>query len=285
MYVGPLGNPNIRGDQINLQVPPDASGSGEIPIRVCVGSNCSEPVRVAFTMQDIVLRVKEPLYTKMPVWVGVEIPMNVGFKYPLNFCPWDFGGYEFEIRQNGRPYAAISKPQCQSSMGGQLFVSRDPELPLHLIHKFYQPGAYEIRLHGPILNSDGSKVVRMGYSEWTRIAISPASEATRAAWIAKMQQSAGKLSEGDQDERLIVSLLAWPDEAALIALEGFLPPPLFTRHRDGIGGTSSWVGDLSSNLNRCIALNSLAAFPESLVKKVIPPERLSGVLQWKSVCY
>ena len=278
MYVGPLGNTNMRGDQINFQVPDNAPGSGEIPIRVCVGSNCSEPVRVAFTVQDIILRVKERLYTKMPVWVGVEIPMNAGFKYPLNFCPWDFGGYEFEIRQNGHLDAAIAKPPCQSSQGGWLFLSRDPEVPLHLVHNFDEPGTYEIRLHGPILNPEGSKVIRVGYSEWTLISISAEPEPMRAAWLAGMQQSAGNVSQGRQDERLIVSLLAWPDEAALTALDRFLPPLPFT---------SSSPRGLSGNLNvdsRCIALNALAAFPEPLVEKVIPAERLNGMLQWKGIC-
>ncbi len=278
MYVGPLGNPNMRADQINLKVPDDAPKSGTVPIRVCVGSNCSEPVRVAFKAQDIVLRVKEPLYTKMPVWVGVEIPMNVGFEYPFDYCPWDFGGYEFEIRKNGQLSATISTPQCQPSQLGRLFVAREPELPLHLIHKFDEPGTYEIRLHGPILNSDGSKVVRMGYSEWTRVTISAAPEPMRAAWLADMRQRAGTVLQGQQDERLIVSLLAWPDTAALTTLEHLLPSPLFT---------SSSPRIFSGNLNLgkgCTALNALAAFPESLVKKLIPTERLNGLLQWKAFC-
>jgi hypothetical protein len=63
-----------------------------VPIRVCVATACSDPVPVEFTAKDIILRVKEA-FVPMPVWIEVEIPMNVGFAYPFGICPWDFGCY------------------------------------------------------------------------------------------------------------------------------------------------------------------------------------------------
>jgi hypothetical protein len=166
MYAGPIGNPQMQADQINLQVPPDAPESGMVPIRVCVATTCSDPVPVEFTAKDIILRAKEA-FVHMPLWIEVEIPMNVGFAYPLGVCPWDFGGYEFEVRQNGRLLELARKPQCVPRRTMPL-VFRSSKLPLHLVYEFDAPGTYEVRLSGPMLSPDQTTVVHTGRSDWVR---------------------------------------------------------------------------------------------------------------------
>jgi hypothetical protein len=123
----------VSADQINFQVPADAPAEGMVPIQVCAGAICSEPVELEFTAKDILLRVQGQAYVQMPVWIQVEIPMNLGFSYPFSFCPWDFGGYEFEIRRDGRLLAPPSKPECPHTSAARLFVYGTSKLPLHLV--------------------------------------------------------------------------------------------------------------------------------------------------------
>ena len=267
MYVGAFGSKYIKADQINFQVPADSPAEGMVPILVCVGEICSAPVEMEFTSKDILLSLKGEAYVRMPVWIEVEIPMNLRFSYPFSYCPWDFGGYEFEIRRDGRLLATVSKPEC-SKLRPYSPVSGSSQLPLHLVHEFDSPGAYEIRLTGPLLTADLTKVARTGHSDWTSIIVQPHSEEEREVWLREIGEKAIKLSEWQQSGDVVISLLARPDEKALTTLLPFLRP---------IGPAGPQRIMFSGNLNEvmhCIAPNALAAFPDAVLKKVIPAEWL-----------
>jgi len=270
LYAGSMGNPNMRADQINLQVPLDGPQSGSVPVRVCIEQICGDPVLVEFTAQDIILHVHEA-FVHMPLWVDVEIPMNIGFGYPFSVCPWDFDGYTFEIRQSGRLLPLAQKPQCAPSRG-PLYVSHSSKLPLHLVYHFDVPGTYEIRLSGPILSPDQTSVARIGISEWVPINVEPYPEARRIAWLNSMKEKADVSSEWRGSGEVIPSLLAWPDEQALAALLRFLPQPApkkaLTTHID------------ASNFNEvknCIAPAALEIFSDALLSKYISPKRLEEI--------
>jgi hypothetical protein len=194
--------------------------------------------------------------------------MNVGFAYPFGICPWDFGGYEFEVRQNGRLRALAQKPQCVPRRT-MPFVFRSSKLPLHLVYQFDAPGTYEVRLSGPILSPDQTTVVRTGRSDWVPIIVQPYADEKRAAWLKGMQEKAAKPSEWQQSGELIPSLLAWPDEQALIALLLFLPQPVVANSSRPI-----LVNGNPSHVMNCVAPAALAAFPEALLMKYISAKRL-----------
>lgn len=266
MYVGPIGSPYLPADQINFQTPAEAPSDGLVPIEVCVGAICSNAVTVEFTSQDILLRVEGKAYFRMPLWIQVEIPMNVNFSYPFDFCLWDFGGYDFEIRRNGQPLTAASKPECRAhKLSARFFLSGSSRLPLHLIHPLDAPGTYEVRLSGPLLTPDLAKVARIGRSDWIQITVLPHSDADRDEWLHDIGEKAAKIG-GRQPGDLIASLLAWPDERALATLLRFLPPPIPSGWKFGFNGPSLLI--------RCIAPDVLAAFPEAVIRKYVSDARL-----------
>ena len=269
MYVGPIGSPNMIYDQINFQIPADAPAEGIVPIQVCVGSVCSDLVEVEFTAQDIVLRLVGEAHVHMPIWIQVEIPMNLGFSYPHSTCPWDFGGYEFEIRRNGQLLAPKSKPECPHGPMRLVNISTSSKLPLHLVGQFDSPGAYEVRLTGPILAPDMTKVARFGQSDWMLFTVEAYSDEERVAWLREIAENADKPS-GRHSAELIVSLLAWPDEKALATLIRFLPPPPTTPSSRRVSGNFSHV-------MYCLAPKSLAAFPEAVVRILMSTERLKQI--------
>jgi len=273
MYVGPVGNPNVNADQINFQIPAEAPAEGIVPIQVCVEAVCSDPVLMEFTSKDILLRFPGTAYVHMPIWIQVEIPMNPDFDYPFNSCPWDFGGYDFEIRRDGHALSSIPKPECPHRTTGFFNLSRSSKLPLHLFYQFDSPGTYEIRLSGPILTADLTGVARTGYSDWTEITVEAHSEQLRDAWLGGIAKRADKPVEWRQSGDLIPSLLAWPDEKALTTLLRFLPPPPPSRFSGvtccGLGGPNQVM--------HCVAPTALAAFSEASLQKTVPAARLKQV--------
>ncbi len=38
----------------------------------------------------------------MPVWIQVDQPMPYKIYYPYRLLPWNFGGYTFNVRHDGK---------------------------------------------------------------------------------------------------------------------------------------------------------------------------------------
>lgn len=269
MYLGPMGNRNMRADQINFQIPLDGPADGMVPVQVCVGETCSKAIDAEFTDQDIILRFKGPAHVHMPVWIDVEVPMNVRFEYPFSLCPWNFGGYEFEIRRNGQVLSPAPKPACPAKSQWPFSnFRREPRLPLHLAHQFDKRGSYEVRLSGPILSPDLKTVARVAHSDWIRVEVEDFSDSDRASWLLGVNQHPNPRPDGASAISTIVSLLAWPDDAALEELLKFLP---LSTEIPGVGMPGHiWKppGNLSYIVARsCLVRNALSAFPGRLLEK------------------
>ena len=287
MYAGPIGNRMMNADQVNFQVPANVEAEGEASIQVCAGAACSDPLGVPFTNKDILLRVSERAYVHMPLWVEFTIPFNNNFEYPASPCPWDFGGFRIEVRKDGHDLPSSAMPACAETRSSYSAISLAKggalRLPAHLFHVFQTPGEYEIRMSGPLLKPDLSGVSRTGYSDWLPVTVEPRSEAERQAWLDSI---AAATSSGNMERReteFIVSLLALADEKALKALMGFLPP---TPPPDPVPARRIVKGNLRMNWPRdCLAPAALAAFPEGLLKQVIPPARLVKLRETPGYCF
>jgi hypothetical protein len=289
MYAGAAGNRIMGADQINFQVPSDLDAEGETPIQVCVANTCSEAVNVPFTRKDILLRVQGKAYVHMPLWVEFTIPFNDNFSYPVSACPWNFGGFQIEVRQGGQLLPSSPAPRCPDAdrVGGFsamiLPKGASHRLPAHLYHSFDTPGRYEVRMSGPLFSPDLSNESRTGYSDWIPVTVQPFSDAARQAWLAAMTSSAPSGNTPLHETELVVSLLAQPDEKALRALLNLVPspPPPRTEPR-----SRTFRGALRMNwAEDCLARNALAAFPDSLLKKVVPPARLVNLRDRPGYCY
>jgi hypothetical protein len=225
MYLGSMGNQYIKADQINFQIPLDGPTEGRAPLRVCVNGQCSSPVHVEFTSKDILLTLHGKARARLPIWIAVEIPMNPHFSYPFGLCPWNFGGYEVNVRKDGVLLPGTEAPRCAHESKQKPPLLGSARIPLHLVHRFDSPGAYEIRVRGPILTPDLSKVARVGTSEWHRIEVEATTEDERKSWLREMAEKATDPSKSwRQSGDLTASLLAWPDEQVLATLVRLLPP-------------------------------------------------------------
>lgn len=287
MYVGPYGIAT-GSDQINFQVPEGIGTEGEAPVQVCVRNLCSEPLPVPFTNKDILLKLEAKAYVHMPLWVEFTIPLNSAFGYPARACPWDVGGFQIEVRQDGHILPSRPMPKCKelSPLIGWSAISvrsrASHRLPVHLYQNFHNPGEYEIRMVGPLLTPDLSKVSRTGYSDWIHITVEPFSDTKRQAWLDTVARMVPVGNAQVPESELILSLLAQPDEKALKALLNFLPsePSADNAPASRIRYGShhmSWTRD-------CLAPSALAAFPEALLKKVIPPARLAKLRTIPAYC-
>ncbi|MDQ6665412.1 MAG: hypothetical protein M3Z23_13590 [Acidobacteriota bacterium] len=159
--------------QINLKIPADAPDEGAAPIQVCVREVCSPRVEVRFSTRKAYIRVQGEAYVHMPVWIEADQPASYDIYYPYLPLPWAFGGYRFEVRRNGRLL-----PQTNPTQFGWTGVTVAPRdsprsrLPLHLLYRFDQPGAYSVRFSGA-----GSE------SDWTDIVVEPYSDTRRDLWL------------------------------------------------------------------------------------------------------
>lgn len=256
MYVGPIGQRRygFTYDQINFETPADAP-DGSVPVQVCIKDLCSDPVHVEFTSKDILLRVEGPAHVHMPLWMDVEIPRNVKFAYPFSICPWDFGGYQLQMRQNGVLLASVAAPPCRATWAQVPYLlPMSSKLPLHLAYPLRAPGTYEVRLVGPLLTPDLTKVARIGHSDWVRFTVSPYSEADRDQWLHDLLTRTGKPG-GPNLGQVSISLLASPDEKALATLLDLVLPDPAARGRVGI--RDALIG--------CMSAEVFAAFPSDLV--------------------
>jgi hypothetical protein len=291
MYAGAAGNRIMGADQINFQVPADVDAEGEVLIQVCVAATCSEAVNVPFTNKDILLRVEGKAYVHMPLWVDFTIPLNDSFGYPASPCPWDFGGFQIEVRKDGHLLPASPMPKCTdvdlvgTPSAIRVRTGGSHRLPVHLYHIFHSPGEYELRMSGPLFTPDLSKVSRTGYSDWIHVTVEPFSDTERQAWLDTATRTVPSGNTQRHESEVIVSLLAQPDEKALKALLNFLPSPP-PPPPDAAPVRRILNGNLRMNWTRdCLAPAALAAFPDALLKKLIPPAQLVNLRETPTYCH
>ncbi len=253
----PAGLLYVGEKQINLKIPADAPEEGTAPIRVCVRDRCSDPVTFRFSAHKSYIAIQGVAYVHMPVWIEAEQPAGCGIDYPYSVWPWYFGGYEFEVRRDGKPLTPVW-PQLRGGIvgtwGGTVAPHDSPRsrLPLHLVYHFEEPGTYAVRLTdwnpGPRGTIGG--VVRC-QSDWTNIEVKSADETRREAWLRAEAARVAGATPGELVGDIIPSLLAWPDEKALAIL---LP---LREHPDGL------VSQFASQ--------SLAGFDPGLLFLALPP--------------
>lgn len=248
MFVGP--------GQINFKIPAGVPAEGAAPFRVCVAETCSAPVSMRFAARTAVLTLERPASVRMPVWIDVDAPPPYAIAYLCDGWPWSFPGYEFEVRRNGKPLAPLPQPapppgRPTAPNGSCLSGSPRGRLPLHLLYRFDQPGAYSVRFTA----KKGADLLYQ--SDWTDIEIEPFSEQKREAWLRSLEANVNQRNAGD----VVPSLLAWPDEKALAVLLKVIPPD-----------ASACVNYDCERL--ALGRAALAGFDDTLLRGLVPSDRL-----------
>ena len=226
----------VQDRQINLRAPPDASGEGPVAFVVTYQGRRSLPIPVPFGPQAAGVRIIGPAYVHMPIWIHVDLPgpQRARFRYPISIAPGEFGGHQFEVRQDGNKLSplkpahgiplALDCPCARGVIGGccVLDLPHEPKtccrLPLHLLYRFDRPGVYEVRY----LGHDGMdwRGLVLARSPWLRFEVLDYPAAQRAAWLEAARQSA----PADPVELIadfLPSVLALPDRTALSILRAY----------------------------------------------------------------
>ncbi len=258
----------VSSGQINFKIPKDVPADGFAPLRVCLGTVCSAPVRMWFGTHTALLSLERPAYVHMPVWIHVDAPPPYFVPYP---CGYGLGippGYEFEVHQDGNALPALPQPSppLNSAKGEPCVGPTDRNsLPLHLLYRFDQPGTFSVRL---TFKRDNQVLYR---SEWTDIVVEPFSEVRRQTWLNSVD-SETKLNSWSIVFDAIPSLLAWPDEKALDALLRIIP-----------------ANAMRCRNFECMKLffgrPALAWFDGALLHNKVPPERLLALCPPEGRCH
>ncbi len=228
----------VQDRQVNLRVPATVSSEGLLDFIVTYNGVSSAPAPVRFAAQTATLSLAGAAYVHMPVWVEVQLPYpwHDAIRYPMDIWPGNFRGHELEVRRNGVILDRVhgSKPAFgigggPGSIGGiggggRIGLPGEPKhrgrLPLHLVYRFDQPGAYEVRYTAFDWRYPSTRhaLVR---SRWTRITIQPFSKGQRERWLEQQEQSVPQ-EPVELLSDYLPSVLALPDRRVLRFLESYL---------------------------------------------------------------
>jgi hypothetical protein len=249
--------------QINFKIPAGAPAEGALSIQVCVRGACGDPVVVPLDTRAASLHLRGTAAVHMPVWIEIDAPPEYAVRYPCADTPWNFDGYQFEVRRNGQPLVPATPPKdtmAHAAMGGPCRAGAQPSpLPLHLLYDLDRPGVYSVRFTA---FEPGNPKTPAFQSDWTDITVAPFDASQRDQWLQSMAVQVKSAPPETLIANVIPSLLAWPDEKALTVLLPLLalPAPVSTSDRIGYAGQ--------------FARYALAAFSDEVLRTMIPPDRM-----------
>ncbi len=225
----PAGLLYVHRDQINFKVPQSVPMEGTVGLQIVYGNQASPVVQIEAGLAPVRLILPEPAFTNMPIWVQVKIPPNRAWpiRYPYPLGPSDIGCNELQVRKDGRlleknPAAhfnggVFAGMMCGSSSLGDRYQDR---LPLHMLYRIEEPGAYEVRLnmgHTLAWNRALTDTEIDIQSEWTPLRVEAATENQRRAWLTELTRNPPVAPE-DLIADYLPSILGVPDEQSLEAV-------------------------------------------------------------------
>ena len=148
----------------------------------------------AFPVQNLHLSLDQPVYTRLPVWIKVDLGYQYEARYPYREDPSDFGPNEIEIKRGSEAILPRSFPQFGNFPGsGILDGSAAPpnaatnRLPLHLKYPIDTPGTYSVRWTAVRHVLVGKRLTRVvvARSDWLTFEVKPSTSEQREAWLEK----------------------------------------------------------------------------------------------------
>jgi hypothetical protein len=250
VFVGnePAGLLYVSDGQINFQVPKDGPADGTTDLRVVYDGQSSKPLTIKAGFDKMTIRLDQPAYTDMPVWLKVEFRSGLGgmVYYPSLLGPAGFGCSQIEVRRDGKVLTRM--PGSNWNRGGMSFSvlncggyakaprGLEDRLPLHLLYRFDEPGTYEVRLTFRDFPSE------VKTSEWTAIEVLPANHYQRAQWLEDVRNRHPMDAEQLLSD-VLPSVLGLPDEASLAIVKSYLDHPDDRVRRLAENGLYYWPDD------------------------------------------
>ena len=102
------------------------------------------------SVQKFQIRVTDPAFTGLPIWIYAELDFPLQIRYPYGEDPEDFGPNRIEVKRENRLLAKVPfKPWVVGGglVDGSIAPPTSPKnrLPLHLQYALDKPGMYSIR--------------------------------------------------------------------------------------------------------------------------------------------
>lgn len=243
----PVGLLYVSEGQINFQIPRDGPASGTADLRVIYNGQSSKPLPMLAGFEKMTVRLDQPAYTDMPVWLKAEFRSGSRtIQYPSQLGPAGFGCNEVEVRRDGKlltrlPGSIWNRGNFSFSVlncggYGPAPHGLESRLPLHLLYRFDEPGTYEVQL--TVRDSVAASKIQF-QTEWTPIEILPANHYQRAQWLEDVRNR-HPMDAADLLSDVLPSVLGLPDEASLDIVRSYLDHPDESVRRFAENGLYYW---------------------------------------------
>src|ERR1035438_4676964 len=135
-------------------------------------------------LETVTLSVQGTARLDGPIWIQLDLPVmwRNSVQYPARVQPDSLACAELEVRRNG-----VALPRLQPRYVGGMAMSGNPcghlmieshhpdRVPLHVLYRLRDPGAYEVRYTGRRFAYTGLSAPEVGMqSAWTPIQVLPA---------------------------------------------------------------------------------------------------------------
>jgi hypothetical protein len=162
------------------------------------------------------VRIAEPAYTDLPVWVQADLPEILTAHYPYHEDPGSFGPNQIELKRDGQvltPAIFPTVPSAGGILGGWIAPAGSPtnRLPLHLKYSLDTPGIYSVRwivVRREI--SSGTKQfsqITLAQSEWLTFELKQSTPRQRSAWL-RNQLARARIDPGLVAGEILPSIMA-----------------------------------------------------------------------------
>jgi len=155
-------------------------------------------------VQKFQIRVPDPAYTGLPIWIYAELSSPLEIRYPYGEDPDDFGPSRLEVRRGNDVLAPVAfKPWVVGGgiVDGSIAPATSPtnRLPLHLEYSLNTAGVYSVRwtVVRHLFRDGQIAETVVAQSDWLDFEVKQSSEEQRSDWlqkeISKIPNDAGKI--------------------------------------------------------------------------------------------
>ena len=174
------------------------------------------------SVQKFQIRVTDPAYTGLPVWINADLSFPLEIRYPYGEDPGDFGPNRLEVKRENHLLEQVPfKPWVGSGgiVDGSIAPPSSPEnrLPLHLQYSLDKPGMYSVRwfvVRHTFQNGQMNETV-VAQSAWLDFEVRQSTPEQRKDWFEEQRRKVPS-DTGEFVGDFLPSLLASaPDQRGL----------------------------------------------------------------------